>query len=207
MTINAKQLLSSFLAGIMLFCSVGVTAYAAPVDIDEATKQKYYAEYVEIADEVAKETELDISVLPMNEFTDEDWLTPEEFRSLITTIANWRIVFTEQSGIQPFSSASATKTATVSASGQNYTIAVNGSFETTLNTSTGRQHFAGINSITSSMQSGYGTWTQTGYESQSLDSARTYAITVSGKLTVAGAVFSNKTAYVEFYCSATGVVS
>ena len=57
------------------------------------------------------------------------------------------------------------------------------------------------------MQSGYGTWTQTGYESQSLDSARTYAITVSGKLTVAGAVFSNKTAYVEFYCGATGIVS
>lgn len=206
MTINAKQMIASFWVGIMLFCSVGVPANAAPDDVDEATKQKYYAEYVEIADEVGKQTGLDISVLPMSEFADEDWRTPEEFRSLITTIANWRIVCTEQNGIQPFSTASATKNATVSASGLNYTIAVTGSFETNVDGATGRQHFTRINSITSSMQSGVGTWTQTGYESQSLDSARTYGITVSGRLTVGGAVFANKTAYVEFYCSSTGIV-
>lgn len=63
--------------------------------LDEATKQTYYQEYIKIAAEVSKETELDISVVPMNEFQEEDWRTPEQFRNIITEVANWNLTCTE----------------------------------------------------------------------------------------------------------------
>lgn len=207
MTITAKRMISSFVAVTMLFCSMAVTANAAPADLDDATKQEYYAEYVEIANEVAEATELDISVLPMDEISEEDWCTPEEFRSLITSVANSQIVCTAPSEIQPFSTGSAKKNATISANNQTYTISITGSFETNVNSTAGRQYFTGINSITSSLSGGVGSWRQTGYEGVIIDAGRTYAITVSGRLTVGNAVFANQTAYVEFYCSATGVIS
>jgi len=202
-----KRLLTAIMACVMAVGCFSMSASAMEVGLDDTTKQAYYAEYIEIAKEVGKETELDISVLPMSEFTEADWQTPEEFRTIITAIANWRIECTEVSGIQPYSTASATKSATISADGHNYTISITGSFETGLNTATGRQHFMRINSITSKISENTGTWKQTGYEYQSMDAARTYGITVSGELTIAGAKFANKLAYVEFYCSHNGVVS
>ena len=199
-------------AFILAMCCVCTSAFAAPVtegvELDEQTKQEYYAEYNEIAKEVSKETELDIVVLPMSEFQEEDWRTPEEFQKYITEVANWRLICTEtEAGIQLYSTATATKSAKVTADGDTHYIDITGSFKTQLNTSTGRQHFAGINYITSKMSGRVGTWVQTGYERELIDGARTYAIHVSGELTIAGAKFLNKLAYVEFYCSDTGSVS
>lgn len=200
----------SMTAFILAICCVCTSAFAAPVaedvGLDELTKREYYAEYNEIAKEVSKETELDIVVLPMDEFKEEDWRTPEEFRKYITEVAKWRLICTEV-GIQPYSTATATKSAKVTADGDTHSIDITGSFKTQLWASTGRQHFAGINSITSKMSGRVGTWKQTGYEYELIDSARTYAIHVSGELTIAGAKFLNKLAYVEFYCSNTGLVS
>lgn len=202
-----KRLLITIMACVMVVGCFGISASAVKVELDDTTKQAYYAEYIEIAKEVGKETDLDISVLPMSEFTEEDWRTPEEFRTIITAIANWRIDCTEGCGVQPYSTASAAKSATITADGHNYTVSITGSFETVLNTSTRRQHFKKINSITSELSGHTGTWKQIGYESQSLDAARTYGITVSGELTIAGAKFTNKLAYAEFYCSSTGVIT
>lgn len=71
-----------------------------------------------------------------------------------------------------------------------------------------RQEVDSAGTCATSKLSGHtGTWTRTGYEAEGADAARTYVVTVSGKLTIAGAVFNNKLAKVEFYCSATGVVS
>lgn len=194
--------------GIELFANASI--YVAPVTedvgLDELTKQEYYAEYIEIAKEVSKETELDIVVLPMSEFKEKDWRTPEEFQKYITEVANWRLICNEV-GIQPYSTATATKSAKVIAGGDTHSIDITGSFKTQLNASTGRQHFAGINYISSRMSGSVGTWKQTGYEYEIIDGARTYAIHVSGELTIAGVKFLNKLAYVEFYCSATGLVS
>jgi hypothetical protein len=203
-----KKILKAALAYLMAISCLSVCGFAsAAAPLDEATKQAYYAEYLEIAQEVALETELDISVLPFDEFQDEDWRTPEEFRNFITEVANWNLAGTYTSEpAMTRSTASATKTTTVTADGHNYTLAITGNFETGLNTSTGRQHFSSINSITSKLAGYTGTWKQTGYEAQPLDAARTFAITVSGELTIAGTVFANKLAYVEFYCSSTGVV-
>ena len=198
--------------GIVLVCVMAIgmsaSASAATLTLDEETKEEYYLEYIEIAKEVSKEAELDISVLPIDEFQEEDWRTPQEFRDFITEVAYWHLTCTDNGdNTLTRSTASATKSTTVIADGRSYTLSITGSFKTDLNTSFGQQRFSGINSITSKLTGSTGTWMQTGYESQSMDAARTYGITISGKLTIAGAVFSNKLAYVEFYCNGQGVVS
>ena len=202
-----KQIIGMVLICVMVI-GMSASASAATLTLDEETKEEYYLQYIEIAKEVSKESELDISVLPIDEFQEEDWRAPQEFRDFITEVAYWHLTCTD-SGYDTLtrSTASATKSTTVTADGRSYTLSITGSFKTDLNTSFGQQRFSGINSITSKLTGSTGTWTQTGYESQSMDAARTYGITVSGKLTIAGAVFSNKLAYVEFYCNGQGVVS
>lgn len=202
-----KQIIGMVLVCVMVI-GMSASASAATLTLDEATKEEYYLEYIEIAKEVSKEAELDISVLPIDEFQEEDWRAPQEFRDFITEVAYWHLTCTDGGDdTLTRSTASATKSTTVTADGRSYTLSITGSFKTDLNTSFGQQRFSGINSITSKLTGSTGTWTQTGYESQSMDAARTYGITVSGKLTIAGAVFSNKLAYVEFYCNGQGVVS
>lgn len=202
-----KQIIGMVLVCVMVI-GMSASASAATLTLDEETKEEYYLEYIEIAKEVSKEAELDISVLPIDEFQEEDWRAPQEFRDFITEVAYWHLTCTDGGDdTLTRSTASATKSTTVTADGRSYTLSITGSFKTDLNTSFGQQRFSGINSITSKLTGSTGTWTQTGYESQSMDVARTYGITVSGKLTIAGAVFSNKLAYVEFYCNGQGVVS
>ncbi len=202
-----KQIIGIVLVCVMVI-GMSASASAATLTLDEETKEEYYLEYIEIAKEVSKEAELDISVLPIDEFQEEDWRAPQEFRDFITEVAYWHLTCTDGGNdTLTRSTASATKSTTVTADGRSYTLSITGSFKTDLNTSFGQQRFSGINSISSKLTGSTGTWTQTGYESQSMDAARTYGITVSGKLTIAGAVFSNKLAYVEFYCNGQGVVS
>ena len=202
-----KQIIGIVLVCVMVI-GMSASASAATLTLDEETKEEYYLEYIEIAKEVSKEAELDISVLPIDEFQEEDWRTPQEFRDFITEVAYWHLTCTDNGdNTLTRSTASATKSTTVIADGRSYTLSITGSFKTDLNTSVGQQRFSGINSITSKLTGSTGTWMQTGYESQSMDAARTYGVTVSGKLTIAGAVFSNKLAYVEFYCNGQGVVS
>lgn len=182
-----------------------VSASAAPSELDDETKATYYAEYLKIAAEVNKEMDAYISVNPMDEFAEEDWMTPEEFREFVEAIAGWKIVCT--SDATNARSVSATKTCSVTADSRTYTIAVTGTFSTKYSETYKRQAFSGINSITSEISGSTGTWTQTGYESSLVDAGRTYCITVSGTLKIAGATFSNKLAYVEFVCSSVGAVS
>lgn len=203
-----KKFTGIFMAAVMLVSCLSVSAFAAdePATLDQATKEAYYAQYVEIAAEVAKETELDISVLPIEEFEEEDWRTPEEFRAFILEMAHWKMNCTDYEPIQTRSNVSATKSTTVTADGQSFTLSVTGSFETGYISASGRQHFLGVNSITSKLSGTTGTWRQTGYDFSSLDDSRTYVVYVSGTLTVGGAVFANKLASVTFYCNAQGGV-
>ena len=204
-----KKFVATIMTCVMLMLCFGlaVPAFAANPGLDAATKKAYYEQYVEIAKEVSKETELSISVLPMEEFAEEDWRTPDDFRKIITEIANWNLVCNEKSDVQTYSRASATKSTTVSADSKTFTLSITGSFETQLHPVGQRQVFSRVNSITSSISGRIGTWKQIGYESTVIDRGRTMAVTVSGQLTVAGVQFNNKLASVEFYCNENGVIS
>lgn len=201
MIVPLKKLTVSLLSGMMLVICMDVPAYAAPQGLDEVTKQEYYAKYTEIAAEVASETERDISVLPREEWKEENWLPPEEFRSLITAMATWRIDCTE---VKVSCASCATKSSTMAVNGRNYTVSIQGDFKTPLNDTTNRVNFGKINSIASAMTGG--TWKQTGYEFLIGDAGRTCMVYVSGELTVSGVAFKNVLAYTEFYCGAAGDV-
>lgn len=176
---------------------------AAP--LDQASKEILYEEYQTIAEQVADETGRDISLLPMEEFAPEDWQTPEDFRALLTEIANWKLTGSFLAPEQPRST-SAERTATLEADGQEYKLTITGSFETAYNETSRRQHFSGFPSIESELSGSSVAWTQTGCEVYSLDDNRTYAVNVWGKLTISGAVFENQPAHAEFHCTANGAV-
>lgn len=203
-----KKFTGIFMAAVMLVSCLSVFAFAAdePATLDQATKEAYYTQYVEIAAEVAKEMELDISVLPMEEFGEEDWRTPEEFRAFITEVAHWNLNCTDYEPIQTRSNVSATKSATVTADGKSFTLSITGNFDSGYLTASGRWHFLGVDSISSKLSIDTCKWTQTGYDFASLDDSRTYVVYVSGTLTVGGAVFANRLARAIFYCNAEGEV-
>lgn len=184
--------------------SLSISVCASPSELNEDLKSQYYAEYLKIAAEVSKEADQDISVIPIDQFKDEDWLSPEEFRNMLEAIAGWKIVCNETG--PETRSVSKTKTASITADNRTYKISVSGSFITKYVEEYHAQRFKGIESLTSKA-SGDGTWTQTGYEHNLVELGRTYQITVSGTFKVAGAVFRNKLVYVEFYCDAQGGVS
>ncbi|MFR4977485.1 MAG: hypothetical protein ACLUDG_00990 [Butyricicoccus sp.] len=187
---------------VPMMIGFGNSAFAVSHEnlLNDDTKRVYYAQYVKIVKDVSQQSGIDIIVNPVQEFAEEDWKTPEDFRDLITEIAEWDIRCDA-------SNVSKTKTAKVDADGKSFEIAVTGTFTTQYNSTTQRQHFQSVDTITSKISSGSASWTQTGYEGQSLDAARTVAIYVSGTLKVAQATFRNKLAYVEFYCSDKGEVS
>lgn len=187
---------------VPMMIGFGNSAFAVSHEnlLNDDTKRVYYAQYVKIVKDVSQQSGIDIIVNPVQEFAEEDWKTPEDFRDLITEIAEWDIRCDA-------SNVSKTKTAKVDADGKSFEIAVTGTFTTQYNSTTQRQHFQSVDTITSKISSGSASWTQTGYEGQSLDAARTVAIYVSGTLKVAQATFRNKLAYVEFYCSDKGKVS
>lgn len=202
-TTNFVKMLSCIMTFAMVF---SIPAFAADAMVNTATKLDYYTQYQSIVEEVSKNTELDITLLPMEEFSDEDWKTPDEFRQFITDVANWNLTCTDSSSMSR-SSGSATKSVTVDADGHNYTISITGSFTTQYSSVHKCQVMSGITSISSKISGSTGTWTQTGYERSLIDGGRTYAITVSGTLKIGGATFSNKLAYCEFYCNAQGAIS
>lgn len=194
---SACILVSGFLTG---------PAYAQESEpLDQASKEALYEAYQTIAEQVADETGRDISLLPMEKFTSEDWRTPEDFRALLTEIADWELTGSFRAPDQPRST-TAERTATLEADGQECKLTITGSFETTYNEASRRQHFSGFTSIESELNGSSAVWTQTGCEVYSLDGNRTYAVTVWGELTISGAVFANQPAHAEFHCTANGAV-
>lgn len=195
-----------FVALAVTMClSLSVVSYASSSGITEDIKAEYYAEYLEIAAEVSEEMDQYISVIPLEEIEDEDWLTPEEFRNVLEAVSSWRIVCNEAEP-QTRSTNGKTKTASISIDNRTYKVSVTGSFITQYKEQYHAQRFCGIECITSKA-AGDGKWTQTGYDYNLVELGRTYQITVSGTFEIAAAKFENKLAYVEFYCDAKGGVS
>jgi cell division protein FtsB len=203
-----SKFVSSLLALTLVF-GVGGGASAYSSELTQKQKEAYHKQYVEIVKEVnAKYPNANLEVVPLNKFSEEDWVEPEAFRKLAIARANATVTITESAPAEGPSlgaqAVSKTKSATIDANGTSVAIYITGSFETEYDPSADRQLFAGINSITS--KSSKGTWTQTGYDPSLIDGGRTYEITVGGKLTLNG-ITSYHNVTVEFYCSATGGIS
>lgn len=205
---KVARFVSSLLVLTLAFAVSG-GASANTSELTQKQKEAYHKQYVEIVKEVnAKYPNANLEVVPLNVFSEEDWVEPEIFRELAIARANATVTHTESVPVEEPSfgvqSVSATKSVTINANGAAVTIYITGSFETEYDPYSDRQLFAGINSITS--RSSKGTWKQTGYEPWLIDGGRTYEITVGGKLTLNG-ITSAHNVTVEFYCNANGRVS
>ena len=54
-----------------------------PLELTQEQKEDYYKQYVEIVEEVMREyPDTTIEVVPFDEFKEEDWVEPEEFRQI-----------------------------------------------------------------------------------------------------------------------------
>ena len=196
---------------ITLICASALTGYAENYDeISNAEKTELYAQYVEIAKAVSEESLCPVFVVPMAEFRNEDWVSPEQYRIEMEKIVKSLEISVnakkDANMIDEYSSASATKTATATYTGGSLNIAITGSFNTQYSQSLDRQIFSGINYINAVKKSGNGTWTYKGYERSLIDGGRTYSVSVAGNIQIGTNVYST-VAHVKFYCSATGGIS
>jgi hypothetical protein len=204
---NLRKITALIVSLVLALGIVTVPAtFAETINTNDRTA--LYNEYVNIVEAVAEETDILIEILPMDEFTEDDWISTDEFEKRVRSIANAKItVENGESGISVLSAVGASKTVTISTEGgASAKIQINGSFNTQYLESAKRQFFSGINSITSSKISGSGTWSQIGYEYTVIDGGRTYNVIVSGNYTVSGVKYT-KLLSVEFYCSAVGRAS
>ena len=70
-------------------------ASVTPLQLTQEEKETYYKQYIKIVEEVNKEHNADLEVVPLNEFAEEDWIEPEVFRLRAIDRSYWR--FTSES--------------------------------------------------------------------------------------------------------------
>lgn len=199
-----KKAFAALLA-VTLTLSLSGVSYAATT-ISQTEKENYYAQYLKIAEEVSKDTGRMVGVIPLEEFSENEWVTPNEFRKRALALANLSVnTVPGDTGIQ--STGSDTHTETFRVDSVTETLYIHGSFETQYNSTLDRQLFAGVNSISSYLSSSSsGDWEQLDYDYDLLDGGRTYYITVAGEYTRLG-LYTNVYVDTYFYCSANGAVS
>lgn len=62
-----------------------------PLELTKEQKEDYYQQYVEIVEEINAEGngKYTLEVEPFDEFKEEDWIDPEEFRQMAEDRATW----------------------------------------------------------------------------------------------------------------------
>ena len=192
----------------------------SPVEVQtpltEEQKQQYYAQYVEIVDQVMdKKLGMGISVVPIDEFEESDWVEPQEFERRI------------QAGIESFLKREREKLAAVSydlkpavmnpdgtTMKDQYIyfpdmvkkIEVTATFDTRYDTTKNRQLFNGVEDISTRVPVYTGKWEQTFSEATLLDGDRTYSIYIEGVLYYLGLEIE-KAFTIEFFCDEFGNIS
>lgn len=211
--ISLLGLMAAPIAPASIFAEEITTKNVEGVSVDQAKltqeqKKAYYKQYVKIIEEVVAEHEgMNMWVAPFDEFTEEDWVEPEEFRQKAIARANLRFEnfqLSNPSGHVALAGISKTKETQINAEGVAVGLYVTGSFETEYNHTAKRQFFKTINSVTS--RTSKGTWKQTGYTPRLIDAGRTFEISIGGELKLDG-VYSTHRASLEFHCDAYGGIS
>lgn len=184
--------------------------------LTEEQKQQYYAQYVEIVDEVAdKKLGIGLEVEPMDTFKESDWVEPQAFERRI------------QAGIESFLEREREKLAMVSwdlkpavmnsdgtTTKARYLyfsdivkkIEVTATFDTRYDAAKERQLFSGVADISAEMVNVQATWEQTFVEATLLDGGRTYSIYMEGIFYLNGSEIE-KAFTIEFYCDEFGEIS
>lgn len=179
-------------------------SFASSTSENDVNRETLYAQYLEAAQEISAETGVTLTVIPMAEFEEDDWIPLDDFKEYLEYRANLQFepVTYEIDSVPTRSTSVATKRAT-STDGE-VTLDITGSFRTEL--INGRQLFIGINYVTSELAYGStGSWTQSSYTPVVLDGRRTYYITVGGTYR-SGGIDTTHRANVYFYVKENGFV-
>lgn len=198
---NLKRISALLCVFSMMFSTI-LSVSAAE---DHGVRAAYYEQYGEIVQRLSEETGTKITLLPAEEFEEEDWRTPAQFEEVLRSLVTGG--YTVEQTASERSSDKTTKEVSFSNGENSYKISVTGKFETQYNSTSKRQLFSSVSSITSKMSStSRGTWDQNSYSAKKTDSGRTYQISVSGTVREAGTEF-DKIVRVEFYCDSKGGIS
>ncbi|MDX8366305.1 hypothetical protein [Cytobacillus sp. IB215665] len=92
---NLLNFTKVLLAVLILFAPVEV-ASAASLELTKEQKEKYYKQYVEIVEEVVADYCVEMGVVPYEEFAEEHWVKPQEFRKLAISMANMESVISTE---------------------------------------------------------------------------------------------------------------
>lgn len=207
-----KKAAAVFTAVFMVLVSA-IAGYAeTDGSISLAEKGALYDEYVKIARAVSEETLCPVSVLPMEAFGPEDWVSPEEYRMNMEKIANsLKVTVAGQNTEAPAAAGGfgnrAVRTAEVSYDGGSFNITVAGSFDTQYYASVDRQLFGEIRSLKTEKTMGTDaeTWADAGYAFSLIDGGRTYSITAAGNVGIGTNIYAT-VVNVHIYCSAEGQI-
>ncbi len=196
---------------MILVLAMGLPAAASAAGsgaLDEATKREWYEEYQKIIEEVSPESKLGdfgLTLSPFEDFKEEDWKTPQEFRAFAKEMAGSYVEMKSGPAEEPLPEGSAAKRVYLTIQGVDYGIDIVGDFYTQYETYQGRYVFSGTPSFTS-LPAGEGFWSHIGMEAYLIEGGRTWSVTVSGRFTLGG-VSKIYLARAEFYCDPQGNIS
>jgi len=186
-----------------------------PLSLTDEEKKQYYKEYVEIVERaMQKKPGLSTSVVPIEEFDDKYWVTPEEFEEMIQEGVEQHLA-TEREKIDNMlitpepvitnADGSTTKTTYIYFPNLLKTIEVTGYFETQYNEVSKRQLFKSADNISTTLTYPEGDWVQTSYNASLIDGGRTYSIRIEGYFDYVGLHYE-KAFTIEFNCDVNGKI-
>ena len=194
----------------MLSISVGSAGMVVCATGENQQRLEYYEQYKKIVEEVSSDTDVELTLLPAEDFADEDWRAPGEFEKIVRAFATAEIAVDKNDDIADL--VSETRYAVTALKNVSFAVGnsadivikIRGDFSTQYHAE--RQYISTVSNISSSKVTDTGTWQQTGSNYLLIDAGRTAQISVSGNLSYGG-VSQEKMITVEFYCGATGGVS
>ncbi|MCI8285291.1 MAG: hypothetical protein HFE90_08540 [Firmicutes bacterium] len=188
-------------------------SFAAPNLTDER-KAKLYEQYKIKLFEIAMDHNMNFELLPMEEFEERDWVTPEKFKEHLEYMANLEFKVNESEWAEeenftvlwPMRAVNKSVKVISTDGSIAAVIKVRGELQTDLDERAKRQVFSEFNSVTSSMERGMGSWEHLGYERCYADGFRTCMVIIGGTYKSRG-VSMQRTAGINFYCRPTGQVA
>lgn len=158
--------------------------------ITEDQKQQYYGQYIKIVEQAMEQkVGLSISVPPIEEFKESDWIVSEEYEKMIQNIIDMHLT-TERENIAAMSSNLDPAVTTMNGETTKSTyiyfpdilreIEVTTKFDTQYSTEFDRQLFVGLDNVSTKLKSSPGTWEQTSYQASLVDGGKKYSIRIEG---------------------------
>jgi len=186
-----------------------------PLSLTDEEKRQYYEQYLEIIERaMQKKTGLSFGIVPIEEYKDEYWITPQQFENDVESWLEEHLA-TEREKIDNMlitpepvitnTDGSTTKTTYIYFPDILKTIEVTGHFETQYNEVYDRQLFIKADNISTKLAYPRGTWEQTSYRVSLIDGGRTYSIRIEGNFDYNGLHFE-KAFTIDFNCDVNGKI-